>query len=124
MAKKKTRKNIEKQIKKMNPITLILVALFLVVGLGAGLGTAFFITRNDVFEINGKTEIRLSVGETYEELGAKAIAFGKDISSSVKIDGEVDTAKEGRYVIKYTVDNFRFKDYVLYKLVIVEPMGG
>lgn len=120
---KKTNKKLQKQITKANPITLILVCLFALIGVGAGLGTAYFLTKNDVFKIIGETEITLNIGDEYLEQGAKAIAFGKDISASVKVDGFVDTTKEGRYVIKYTVDNIRFKNYTLYKLVVVEPLG-
>lgn len=120
---KRTTKKLQKQIKKANPITIILVCLFALIGVGAGLGTSYFLTRNDVFKINGETEITLNIGDTYQEQGATAIAFGKDISKEVKVDGVVDTTKEGRYVIKYTVDNIRFNNYTLYKLVVVEPIG-
>lgn len=113
----------ERQLKKVNTITIILVLLFAILGVAGGFGTAYFLTQKDVFKINGETEITLNVGDTYEELGATAIAFGKDVSSEVVISGAVDTSTEGRYVIKYTIDNFRFNGYVLYKLVVVEPIG-
>ena len=60
------------------------------------------------------------MGDDYIEQGAKAIAFGKDISSEVKVKGIVNTQVEGEYLLKYTVDNFRFKDYTLYKKVVVK----
>ena len=116
MAKRKLKTKLKKAHKKHFWLAL----LFLCIGVGAGFGTTYFLTRNDIFEINGKTEITLEVGDKYVEQGAKAIAFGKDISGSVKIEGKVDTTKVGRYVLKYTINNIRFNDYTLYKLVIVE----
>lgn len=120
MAKKS---KLEKKLQKVNTATFIFVFIFTIIGVGAGFGTAYFLTKDDVFKINGETEIILTVGDTYEEQGATAIAFGKDVSANVVIDGTVDTTQEGRYVIKYTIDNFRFNGYVLYKLVVVEPVG-
>ena len=118
MSRKKS-KQIKKIVKKLDKTTIIILCLFLILGLAVGVGTSYFVMRNDVFAINGETEIVLNVGDEYVEGGAKAIAFGKDISSFVQIDGQVDTENEGEYILKYTVDNFRFRNYVLYKLVKV-----
>ena len=122
MARKKSQKII-KELKKIHKATIILVLLFAVLGIGAGFGTAYFLTKNDVFELIGDSKIELIIGETYEEQGVRAVAFGKDISSTVEIKGTVNTQEKGRYVLEYTVNNFRFKDYVLYKLVIVKEQG-
>ena len=118
MSRKKS-KQIKKIVKKLDKTTIIILCLFLILGLAVGVGTSYFVMRNDVFAINGETEIVLNVGDEYVEGGAKAIAFGKDISSFVQIDGQVDTENEGEYILKYTVDNFRFRNYVLYKIVKV-----
>lgn len=121
MVKAKTK--LKKEIKKINKLTLFLVCLFCLLGISAGFGVTYFLTKDDVFKINGETEITLKVGDDYIECGATAISFGKNISKNVSISGEVDTTKEGSYIIKYTIDNFRFKDYTLYRLVVVEPLG-
>ncbi len=118
MAKRKS-KQIRKVVKKLDRTTMVILCIFLILGAAVGVGTSLFVMRNDVFAINGETEITLNVGDEYVEGGAKAIAFGKDISEMVNIDGEVDTQNEGEYIIKYTVDNFRFRNYTLYKLVKV-----
>ena len=120
---KSYKKQIQREIKKVNPITIIFVVLFAVIGVGAGFGVALYLTKDDVFALNGDTEITLQVGEDYVEQGAKAIAFGKDISENIEIIGEVDTSVEGRYVLKYKVKSFRYTNYVLYRLVIVEAEG-
>ena len=119
MAKKSTKNKIIKEVKKVHKLTLVLVVVFALLGIGAGFGTTYLLTRNDVFEVIGGTEITINVNEQYIEQGARAIAFGKDISASVVADGTVDTSVEGKYVVTYTVNHFRFSGYKLYKLVTV-----
>lgn len=116
---KKRHHQIVKKIKKIHKATLVLVVVFALLGVGVGFGSVFFITKNDVFKINGNTQITLNIGDEYVELGTTCIAFGKDISSIVEVEGEVDTSVEGKYVITYTVNHFRFSRHKLYKLVNV-----
>lgn len=115
MAKRK----LKTELKKVHKKHFWLILLFLCLGIGAGFGTTYFLTKNDTFTLVGQTELNLNVGENYVEQGAKAVAFGKDISGDVKVEGSVDTSKEGRYVLKYTVNNIRYNGYTLYRLVIV-----
>ena len=120
----KTLKNIEKYAKKISPLKLFVLFTCFLVGVGAGIGTTYFLTRNDKFElkglIDGKPEITINVGQTYNEPGAVCIAFGKDISDKVKIENNLDINTEGIYVIKYTVDNLRFNGYTLYRQITVK----
>ncbi len=118
MAKKKS-KEVIKYAKKLNKVTLFLVLLFLVIGVVAGGATMHFLTKNDIFALIGESEITLQIGDEYLESGAVAVAFGKDISSFVERSGEVDTNHAGSYILEYKVDNIRFKNHVLYKLVHV-----
>lgn len=97
----------------------ILIAVFLVVGIIIGFGGGYLVTKNDTFKLNGEDEIELHLLETYEEQGAKAIAFGKDISKSVKIEGNVDTSVPGTYVLKYTCNNFKYKKITRIRYVVV-----
>lgn len=54
--------------------------------------------------LNGKKEIELYKGSTYEELGAKAIDnYDNDITDKIKITGDIDTNKVGEYLINYSV---------------------
>ena len=40
----------------------------------------------------------------------------------IKIEGEVDITTAGRYTIKYTTNNFKYKNVARYRIVIVsEP---
>ena len=116
---------VEKTVKKSHKATVVLAVLFLLIGIAAGVGASWFLTKDDTFELNGEKVIRLTVGDTYEEQGAKAISFGKDISSKVQISGDKpDLAVAGEYQIVYKVDDFRYKDYQLVRRVIVEDAGG
>lgn len=123
--KSKARKQVEKTVKRTHKATVVLAVLFLLIGIAAGVGASWFLTKDDTFELNGEKVIRLTVGDTYEEQGAKAISFGKDISSKVQISGDKpDLAVAGEYQIVYKVDDFRYKDYQLVRRVIVEDAGG
>ncbi len=110
---------INKALKKVHKRSLVLVALFCIIGVAMGVATTFFMTKSDQFTINGKSEIVLNVGDTYVESGATAIAFGKDISKNVVATGAVDTSCAGSYVIEYTVNHIRYKKHVLYRLITI-----
>lgn len=72
MAKKsKAQKQVEKTVKKTHKATVVLAVLFLLIGIAAGVGASWFLTKDDTFELNGEKVIRLTVGDTYEEQGAK-----------------------------------------------------
>lgn len=57
--------------------------------------------------LNGDSYLKLYVNQTYMEAGATAydVSFDGDITSAIQITGEVDTAKQGRNVIKYSVSD-------------------
>lgn len=121
MAKRgKMQKNAEKAIRKTHPLTILLTLVFLLVGIGTGIGLSEFLIRNDKFVLNGEQEIRLSVGEEYIEPGATVISFGKDISDRVLISGDaLNTSVVGEYQLVYQVENFRYKHYRRVRTVIV-----
>lgn len=115
----KTSKKVKKELSKFSSVAKMLALILFVVGVIGGVFTTYYFTRNDTFQIIGETEIHLNVGEEYIEQGVKIIAFGKDISDQVIIKGTVNTSIEDVYVLKYTVNNFRFKNYTLYKKITV-----
>ena len=51
----------------------------------------------------GNATIKISVGEKYEDKGAKASYFDEDLTKNIKKSGNVDTNKLGKYQITYTV---------------------
>lgn len=113
---KNSKEQTEKQLKKLNFTAVSIAFVFLVIGALGGFLTIKIVTKNDCFELVGKDEITLRLGENYEDLGAKIITFGSDDSSKVKIetnltkneDGTYTASEEGTYYITYTVDNFKY----------------
>ena len=123
-AKNQTRKKIEKQVKKANPFVLLLFALVFV---GCGIGGYFLSTnmiKNDKFEIIGEKTINLTLGETYQDEGAVAISFGKDITDKILSENNIDFTKPGQYYIKYTVEDARYKDVCRYRTVVISEVGN
>ena len=119
----KIKKEIKKDVKR-NPLPYILAAVFLVLGLLAGGGTCYFVAKDDAFVLNNAdTEIVLNLGDTYTEPGAKATAFGKDVSDKITITGEVDINTPGVYAITYTCDSIRYKDVQRIRYVTVLEEG-
>ncbi|MBO5478957.1 MAG: DUF5011 domain-containing protein [Clostridia bacterium] len=56
--------------------------------------------------LNGKKSVTAYLDETYKDAGCKAEDnYDGDISDKVTITGEVDTKKEGEYIITYTVED-------------------
>ena len=113
---KKLNKKSENQLKKLKGGAILVALVLLFVGALGGFLTIKIVTRNDCFELVGKDEITLMLGENYIDEGAKVVAFGSDDSSKVKIetnlekneDGTFTATEEGTYYITYTVDNFKY----------------
>lgn len=118
----KIKREIKKDVKR-NPLPYILAIVFLVLGLIAGGGTCYFTAKDDEFVLNDNANIEISIGGTYTEHGAKATAFGKDVSDKITISGEVDTTKAGVYAIVYTCDSIRYKNVQRIRYVTVIGEG-
>ena len=68
MAKKsKAQKQVEKTVKKTHKATVVLAVLFLLIGIAAGVGASWFLTKDDTFELRVVTD-RCSV-ELYADDG-------------------------------------------------------
>lgn len=116
----RSRGSVSKAVKKSHKGVLLLALLFLVIGAAAGAAVSWFMTKDDRFVLNGEKEITLAVGEAYEEQGAEVISFGRDISENVVISGDtVDESTEGVYQIVYSVEDLRWGEYQLVRVVTV-----
>lgn len=72
--------------------------------------------------LNGDKEMSLYVGDSYEEKGAVAKDnYDNDLTSSIVIDGTVDTSKEGVYEIKYSVSDSSSNTSVIVRKVTIIP---
>ena len=123
--KKSTQKKMIKAIKKTNKSILVCSILFLLLGLVSGYGTAKYLTRNDTFEIIGDKTITLNLNDTYTDSGAKAIEFNKDITDEIIVEGleDIDTSKEGKYMIVYRLNSKRYKNIKRVRYVVVKESG-
>lgn len=82
-------------------------------------------TENDTekpkIELFGDKEITLTVGDTYNELGAMAMDnVDGDITTKIKISGKVDTKVTGTYTIKYTVSDSSKNKASISRTIIVK----
>ena len=84
------------------------------------------ITKNDKFILNGEKTVQMEVGGAFVDEGATVISFGRDISSDVQVSGdELNADVEGVYQLVYTVDDLRWGDYRLVRVVVVgNPEGA
>ena len=76
--------------------------IFIIVGIGLFftfvlLGSLYVFS----FQLNGKNKVEVPYGEEYKELGYKASILSLSFNNMVKIKGEVDSHKLGKYVISY-----------------------
>ncbi len=114
--KQSQKKKTTKKLKKLSFSVIMLSLVLLAMGATGSYFGMKYLVRNDVFELNGKDEITLQIGENYTDEGAKVIAFGKNEESKIKIetnltknaDGTYTATEEGTYYITYTVDNLKY----------------
>ena len=121
MAKKRS-SSAAKAAKKLHPATVVLAAVFLAVGIGAGIFASEALSAGDSFTLNGGREVHLSLGEAFDDPGATVLSFGRDISDRVQVGGDADrfdADTPGTYYFVYTVDDLRWGDYQLVRTVIV-----
>lgn len=115
---KRSKKNIEK-VKKKHPIAFIIVILMFAVGIIGGYFTVKTLTKNDTFELIGEKYITLTLGQSYQDEGAKAVFFGRDVSDEIVIENNIDFSSAGQYYIKYEYSNFLYKNVVKYRYVTI-----
>ena len=73
-----------------------------------------------VITVNSTNVVRLNLNETYTPPVFSATdALGEDITDEVMVEGAVDTSKNGRYTVKYTVTDQFGKTTVVKRLVVV-----
>jgi hypothetical protein len=132
------KRKLEKQMKKMNRLTIVLTVVALLIGLGAGALAARIMTKNDSFALLGEKTYTYTVGEgngsvRFADPGWHATAFGQDVGDKVVTttnlteDGDgylVDTSKEGTYYISYSVSSIRYKEVLLVRAIEVKAASG
>lgn len=99
---------------------IIFLLLFFIIISGT-LGYLYFTIQPDI-EIIGNDDVILNVNEKFEDEGAEARVFGRNITSKIKVINEVDTGKIGTYNVIYKVQlNYLKKNnYVTRTVKIVD----
>lgn len=113
---KSTKRSAKKNIKKIGTSGIIAVVCLLLIGVVGGVFTLKYFTRNDCFNLLGKDEITLMIGETYVDDGIYAVSFGRDVSDKAYIEtnlqmndqGEYYADEIGTYYIVYKVDDIKY----------------
>ena len=113
---KRTNKKVNKTIKKASPLAMVLAVVLLIGGAVGGFFGCKVLTKNDCFEIIGKDELTLTVGEKYNDLGVRVVAFGKDEADKVEIETNLTKNEDGTftsnnictYYILYKVNNIKY----------------
>lgn len=76
-----------------------------------------------IITLNGEADLKISTGEEYVEAGFVASDDCEgDISDKVVVSGEVDTAKNGSYVITYAVKDSYGNECVINRNVTVQDI--
>lgn len=86
---------------------IIIISLIILIVL-VSITTSFYFSLSNSFKINGKKTVTITYNKEYEEKGASAKVFNKDISKKIKIKSNVDTKKVGKYKVKYKLNYFIF----------------
>ena len=92
---------IKEDNKKNKKIFIIIIAVLLIIVLASCF--IFFYILKPTIKINGNKEINLMINSEYVDQKAEAKYLKKDVSSDIKINGEVNTKKKGRYTITYSI---------------------
>lgn len=100
--KKKSKKKSKKPI--IIAIGIILVAIVAIV--------SFLVWQSEnrknaipTISLIGEESITLKMNDEYVDAGAKAIRNNEDITSSIKVEGNVDVTKPGEYKVRYVAYN-------------------
>lgn len=86
-------------MKRKNILIILLIAILVTLGLVLYLNFFAKIT----ITLNGEKDVTLNLLEEYEEKGAKAKYFKKDITDKIKITNNIDNTKVGEYKVTYKV---------------------
>ena len=122
-AVRKTKRTAKKKLRRTHPLSFVIWALALIVGVGIGVGACALICSNDGFTIVGESDRTLPINQknpqyVYRDEGVRIVSFGRDISDRVTVQTNMiggedgvygfDVSKDGFYYIIYTVDDPRF----------------
>lgn len=127
---KSSKRKVKIPKSKSKRTTYFVFVVFFVLGAVLAVFTFNALCANDTFELVGEKQVVVSLGEEYHDEGVKIVSMGRDISQNAQVtvklgdqvvDG-VDVNVEGTYIITYTVDDVRYGEFYVYRVVTVQ--GG
>lgn len=132
---RKAKREAKKAVKKAHKGYIITVVIALAIGLLGGWFGMGYVTRYDVFEINGEKTNVYHVGDTirYVDEGINYISYGEILSDACEIETDMtknddgsytaDTSSTGSYVLTYRITSGRCKGMTLYRVFTVTDGG-
>ena len=103
---------VKKEKVKGHKFRNFMIFLFFLVFAGAATLALIYFMSPYKLELNGKKEVNVTYGATYEEEGATLKRFIFISNKKIDVKGEVDTKKIGNYEITYSSDSLTVKRIV------------
>ncbi len=131
--RKKT--SAQRELKRLHPAYIVIIALALVIGLAGGYLVGNFMYGKDTLKLKGEkiTYVQQGQSVSYSNEGIKYISGGKDLSRKVKIETNM-TLVDGKYTgtpdsenelyIVYKITSGRAKGESLYRVFRISEDGG
>lgn len=107
---------INKKSRKLKPPAIIFILISICLASYAFYG---YSTEEPEIKLNGLEQITINANDSYKEEGIRASYHKKDVSSQVKVAGNVNTAVPGDYVVTYTYSYKKDKSKEIKRIVTV-----
>ena len=103
-------------------VMLYIILAILILGIVVGSSLAiYYAIQEPIVQLNGDTNLKIEVGNNYEENGAIALKNNKDISDDLEIKSDVDTNKVGNYKVHYLIKGKEYATRSVYVIDDVPP---
>ncbi len=107
---------VNKEKKKVNKIVFVIVGIILLVLIILFCLYRFVLTPQ--INLNGGNKVVVDYLKEYKEKGYKASYFGKNVTTEVKVNGNVNSKKIGTYEITYKINNGIFSSKVVRRVEV------
>lgn len=102
-------------------VMLYIILAILILGIVVGSSLAiYYAIQEPIIQLNGDTNLKIEVGNNYEESGAIALKNNKDISNDLEIKSDVDTNKVGNYKVHYLIKG---KEYATRNVYVIDDVA-
>lgn len=109
-----------KKVKLNKKVIIGITASFLVITLIVSILLTFFVPN---VRLLGDRVITIKLNESYQDMGVEATYHGKDISSEVVINKDVNTSRVGTYEVSYKVKKGLFEVVKIRKIKVIDDIA-